>query len=245
MKNTGYLLLFIIGISIQGFSQETLMNPTNNTANKKLLKADTSVMSWFMLQDSLKIPIGNIQTDIEKKNEQIYIITTVSMKQAAGKWIDSTVVGARNFKPIYHSSYNQQRDMILKFGEKITGYYLDKQTNTNSPISEVASSPFFDSNFYPQLLRLLPLKNGYSTAIAIFDYNPKAKTGVLSATLKNTETTSIVFNGKQTQVWKLTTTDDISNNTANTSYFIEKTTRKLLKQEVDFGGRKMLMELIE
>tara|TARA_R110002051_G_scaffold87713_4_gene154471 strand:+ start:8138 stop:8260 length:123 start_codon:yes stop_codon:yes gene_type:complete len=37
--------------------------------------------------------------------------------------------------------------MVLKFGDKITGYYLDKQTNTKTPISEEARNSYFDSNF--------------------------------------------------------------------------------------------------
>ncbi len=67
--------------------------------------------------------------------------------------------------------------MVLQFVEKITGYYLDKQTGTTTQISEKTEAPFFDSNFYPQLLRLLPLKKNYATTISIFDYNPKSKSG--------------------------------------------------------------------
>tara|TARA_R110002051_G_scaffold188453_1_gene257853 strand:+ start:5793 stop:6530 length:738 start_codon:yes stop_codon:yes gene_type:complete len=245
MKKTLYIVLFIFGTSVQLFSQETLLSPANNTANKNYIKSESYVMSWFMLADTRKIEIGSIQTQIQKGKETINIITTVNMKQSPAKWIDSTIVAAQSLKPLYHSSYNQQRDMVLKFGQKVTGYYLDKQTATKTQISEESNQSYFDSNFYPQLLRLLPLKEGYSNTISIFDYNPKAKTGVLKATIKSTENTTINFNGEEKQVWKVTATDDLSNNTAITTYYIEKTTRQLLKQEMDFGGRKMLMELVE
>jgi len=245
MKNTLYILLFIFGASAQVFSQETLLSPSNNTANETLIKSETSEMSWFMLQDTLKIKIGSILTKIQKEKERIYIITSVDMKQSTTKWIDSTIVENQTFKPLYHSSFNQQRDMVLEFREKITGYYLDKQTDTKTEISEKVDKPFFDSNFYPQLIRLLPLENGYSNTISIFDYNPNSKIGAITATIKNTEETSISFNGKKTQVWKVETTDDISNNTAKMIYFIDKSTRKILKQEIDVGGRKMLMELVK
>jgi len=245
MRNILYLLLFIIGTSVQVFAQETVLSPINNTANKKFMKRETSKMSWFMLKDSLKIQIGSIQTQIQKEKDKIYIITKVNMKQSPTKWIDSTIVEAQTFKPIYHSSFNQQRDMVLKFGEKITGYYVDKQTGTKTEISEKTKKPFFDSNFYPQLIRLLPLKNNYSSTISIFDYNPTSKIGVITATVKKTEETTINFNGKEKQVWKVETTDEISNNTAINTYYIEKSTRQILKQEIDFGGRKMLMELVE
>jgi hypothetical protein len=120
--------------------------------------------------------------------------------------------------------------MVLKFGEKITGYYLDKQTGKKTEISEETDKPFFDSNFYPQLIRLLPLKERYSNTISIFDYNPVSKIGVITATIKNTEETTINFNGKKKQVWKVETTDDISNNVAISTYYIDKSTRKILKQ---------------
>lgn len=135
--------------------------------------------------------------------------------------------------------------MVLKFGEKISGYYLDKQSGNRTKISEIAETPFFDSNFYPQFIRLLPLEENYTTTISIFDYNPKSKTGVITATIRKTEQDTINSNGEIKQVWKVEVTDDISNNSAISTYYIEKSTRKILKQEIDVGGRKMLMELIE
>lgn len=245
MKKTLYIVLFTLGTSIQILSQETPLSPKNNPAIKDLIKSETSEMNWFMFQDTLKVQIGKVHTEIQKKKKKIYIITTVDMAQSPTKWIDSTVVGTRNFEPKYHSSYNQQRDIVLNFGEKITGYYLDKKTEAKTEISEVAETSFFDSNFYPQLIRFLPLKDGYSNTIAIFDYNPIAEIGEITATIKNTEETTINFNGNERLVWKVETTDDISNNSAVSTYYIDTRTRKILKQEIDFGGRKMVMKLVE
>lgn len=245
MRNILCFLLFIFGPFNQVFSQENLLSPSYNTANKSLIKSETYEMSWFMVKDSLKVEIGIIRTQIQKDKAKIYIITTVNMKKSPTKWIDSTIVETQTFKPIYHSSFNQQRAMVLKFGEKITGYYLEKQTDTKTEISEKADKPFFDSNFYPQLIRLLPLKNNYTNTISIFDYNPTAKVGVITATVKSTQETTINFNEKQKQVWKVETTDDISNNSSLSTYYIDTKTRKVLKQEINFGGRKMLMELVE
>jgi hypothetical protein len=135
--------------------------------------------------------------------------------------------------------------MVLKFDEKITGYYLDKQTSTKTQISEEAHKPFFDSNMYPQFIRLLPLKNCYSNTISIFDYNPKSKIGVITATIKNTEKSTMEHNGELKQIWKVETTDEISDNSTTSTYYIDLDTRKILKQEIDFGVRKMVMKLIE
>ncbi|SEL50881.1 hypothetical protein SAMN04487910_2670 [Aquimarina amphilecti] len=245
MKKIICLLLFILGASTQVTSQEIPLNPQNNPADMNLLESGTSKMSWFMVKDSIEIKIGDVHTEIRKEKDSISIITTIVMKQSPSKWVDSTVIRTHNFEPIYHSSFNQQRDMVLKFDKKITGYYLDKQTSTKTQISEEADKPFFDSNFYPQLIRLLPLKDGYSNTISIFDYSPKSKIGVITATIKNTEKSTTEYNGELKKVWKVETTDEISDNSATSTYYIDMSTREILKQEIDFGGRKMIMKLVE
>tara|TARA_R110000744_G_scaffold208401_2_gene327072 strand:+ start:10440 stop:11177 length:738 start_codon:yes stop_codon:yes gene_type:complete len=245
MKKTVYSLIFILGISTQVICQELPLSPNNNPADMALIKSEDSKMSWSMVNDSNEIQIGEVRTKIQVEKDEILIETTVEMNQSPGKWIDSTVVSKTNFKPIYHSSYNQQRDMVLKFDNKITGYYLDKESGNKTQISEQTDRAFFDSNFYPQLIRFLPLKDGYSNNISIFDYNPKSKTGVMTATIKNTKNTTTNYREEVKGVWKVETTDEISNNSAITTYYIDMSTRKILKQEIDFGGRKMIMRLIE
>ena len=70
------------------------------------------------------------------------------------------------------------------------------------------------------------------------------KIGVITATIKNTEETNIHFKGKNRRVWKIKTTDDISDNAVISIYYIEMSTRKILRQEINAGERKMIMELM-
>ena len=245
MKTKTLLLLVIVIFSKNLSAQEPRISPENNPFDSKLIKSETTNMVWFMVQDTLKVELGKVKTEIQKKGNDLYVITTVDMKQAPMKWVDSTIAKISNLKPIYHASYNMQRDMVLRFSEQVTGYYFEKKTNTKTPISETIIEPYFDSNIYPQLIRWLPLKENYSTIISIFDYNPKAKIGVITATIKNTIDTDINFMGENRRVWKVETTDEISNNSTITTYYIDMKTRKVLKQEIDLGGRKMLMELIK
>jgi len=245
MKKLLYTLSIVLATSFQAFGQNAPLTPEHNPADNSLTQTETYQMGWFMLNDTLKIKIGTVHTEIQKEKENTYIITTVDMQRAPTKWVDSTIVATENFSPIYHSSYNQQRDMVLDFSDKVTGYYLDKQSGKKTKISENVDKSFFDSNFYPQLIRWLPLKKGYAQVISIFDYNPKAEIGVLTATIKNTEETTLDLNGSKKQVWKVTVTDDISKNTAISTYYIERQSRKLLRQEIDLGGRKMFMELMD
>lgn len=245
MKYMLYIIVFIVNTTLSTFAQEKQLTPLNHPANERLLRTETYIMDWLMLTDTTEVKIGEVETQIQKKDAVIYLITKVKMNQSSDKWVDSTVVSSENFKPIYHASYNKQRDMVLKFNKNVTGYYLDKQTGLKTEILEETYQPFFDSNFYPQLIRLLPLKENYSATISIFDYNPKSKIGVITATIKNTKKTNEIFNDVSIDVWKIEVTDDISDNNTWNTYYIDARTRKLLKQEIDFGGRKMIMRLIE
>ncbi|WP_051554594.1 hypothetical protein [Maribacter antarcticus] len=101
MKKILYILPVTFGTSLQFFSQERLLSPLNNTTVKSFVNAETSEMNWFMLKDSLKIQIGNVQTVIQKEKESIYIITTVNMKKSPTKWVDSTIVETLTFTPLY------------------------------------------------------------------------------------------------------------------------------------------------
>lgn len=145
IRLTTITLLIMAGLTAKG--QEKTLSPENNPANIKLVKDNVSAMTWYMFNDSVRIELGTVITEIKTDRKKLYVVTTVNMSQISTKWIDSTVVSLQNFKPLYHSSYNQQRDMVLNFSSKVTGYYLDKITGTRTDISENVDKPFFDSNF--------------------------------------------------------------------------------------------------
>lgn len=229
------------GLNANG--QEIILSPENNPVDIRLVKDNVSVMTWYLFNDTVRIELGTVKTEIKTDQKKLYIVTRVNMNQISTKWIDSTVVGLQNFKPLFHSSYNDQRDMVLNFSNKVTGYYLDKISGTRIDISENVDKPFFDSNFYPQLLRWLPLEEGYTDTISIFDYNPNGEIGIVTATILSTEEATIDFNGNLRKVWKVVTTDEISKNTTVNSYYIEMETRNILMQEIDMNDRKMVMEL--
>lgn len=44
------------------------------------------------------------------------------------------------------------------------------------------------------------------------------------------------LNGKK--VWAVKTTDDISDNTTNLTYYIDPETRKIMRQDIDMSGKK-------
>jgi hypothetical protein len=241
MKNI-LITVLLVFTSLSSFGQESTITPLNNSFDSKFIKNENYEMSWFMEMDTTKIEIGKIKTEIKRIKNNVLIITSVKMNQVQTKWIDSTLARKSDLKPIYHSSFNQQRDMVLHFDEKVTGYYFDKKTNIKSEITETTSESYFDSNLYPQLIRWLPLHNGFQKTISIFDYNPSAKTGIMKAFIKNVVKGKIPGKSDK-EVWIVTITDDISDNKVIMTYYIDCNNKQLIRQEINMPGRKMVMEL--
>ncbi|MPS72089.1 MAG: hypothetical protein E2590_02975 [Chryseobacterium sp.] len=233
------LILLIIG-SAQFFSAQDILSPNNVKLDSKYIQDESSEVSWSMENAGSKIEIGKVTTEFKKLNKKDLLIkTTVKMKQAPEAWVDSTIVKISNFLPVYHSSFNSMRDMSLRFTKnKVTGYYLDKKTQKKDMIDEATTSSYFDSNSYPALIRFLPLTENYSTEISIFDYNPTAKKGVIKAYIEKVEKSE--YNGKK--VWAVKSTDDIQDRKSESIYYIDPVTRKVLKQEINTNGKRMIIE---
>lgn len=237
-------ILFLLILSSANFFAQNLLSPENSGINSKLIKDETTEAVWYAEKADTKIEIGTIITEIKRLNKtNLLIKTMVKMKQTPdAKWTDSTLVKTSNFAPIYHSSYNVNRDMALKSGkDKVTGYYLDKKSQKKDMI-EIPAAHYFDSSSYAMLIRYLPLKENYTAEISIFDYNPKSeKKGMMKAYILDTQKTE--YKGKP--VWIVKTNDDISGKTSTTTYYIDTTTRKIIKQDMDMAGRKMSLEMIQ
>ncbi|MDM1554453.1 MULTISPECIES: hypothetical protein [Chryseobacterium] len=235
--------IFLLLISSTHFFSQQLLTPQNAGINSKLIKDEISEAIWYADNAGSKTEIGSIITELKKVNKtDLLIKTTVKLKQAPdAQWTDSTLVKTSDFSPVYHSSYNMMRDMVLKSGkEKVSGYYLDKKSQKKD-IVDLPATEYFDSSSYAMLIRFLPLKENYTAEISIFDYNPKSeKKGMMKAYILDTQKTE--YKGKP--VWAVKTNDDISNKASTVTYYIDPETRKIVKQEMDMGGRKMFLEMI-
>ncbi|MDV7697621.1 hypothetical protein N6B72_11870 [Chryseobacterium soli] len=234
-----FLILLLIS-STSVFSQK-LMNPNNSTIDAKLIKEETSDAVWYAEIAGQKIKIGTITTELKKLNKtDLLIRTSVRLEKAPdAKWTDSTIVKTVNFEPVYHSSFNMMRDMVLKSGKtKVTGYFLDKKSQKKDNI-EMEAADYFDSSSYPVMLRFIPLKENYKAEISIFDYNPNAKKGLIKAYVLDVK--KVDYIGKK--AWAVKTTDDIADKTSIVTYYIDPETRKVLKQDMDLNGRKMTLEM--
>ena len=240
-----YIALFIVSLSTLLANAQTKLVPAKNVVDKKWLTNRQYQMIWYALRDTAKFEIGMITTTVNNANDKITVITNVSVKKGSTPWIDSTVASVNDMRPIYHSSYNTRRDMVLNFGKIVTGYYNDKMKKTATSISDTTKEEYFDSNLYPSLITWLPLKEGYKQDIAIYDYNPAGKIGVINASVQDVKkgTYQSPVSGDH-NVWVVTVVDDIVGE-GKTTYYIDVADRKLWKQEIETAGRKMLLQLVE
>lgn len=234
--------LFLLILSSANFFSQKLLTPENSGIDSKLIKDETSEAVWYAENAGSKMEMGHIITELKKLNKtDLLIRTTVKLKQAPdANWVDSTIVKTSNFIPVYHSSYNMMRDMVLKSDkDKVTGYYLDKKSGKKDIVDSPAKN-YFDSSSYAMLIRFLPLKENYTADISIFDYNPNTeKQGLMKAYISEVKKSD--YKGKP--VWEVKTTDDISSKASTTTYYIDPQTRKIVKQDMDMKGRKMSLEI--
>ncbi|AZA78003.1 hypothetical protein EG347_10975 [Chryseobacterium sp. G0186] len=235
--------IFILLISSTHLFSQKLLTPANSSIDQSLIKDETTESVWYAENAGAKVEIGHIITELKNVNTtDLLIKTTVKMKQMPdANWVDSTLVKTANFQPIRHSSFNAKRDIVLQFNKNyVTGYHFDKKTGKRNQIN-MAATDYFDSSSYPMVIRFSPLKKNYLPELVIFDYNSDIKKGKQKAYIKDVQETE--FDGRK--VWAVKTTDDITDLEATVTYFIDVETRKILKQDMQLGERKMTMEMVK
>lgn len=220
------------------------LTPSTKSVEKRWIKNEAYKMAWYMVRDTVQTEIGTVSTQLMTDKDRLIAVTSVTMKGMKGDWIDSSICVRNTLSPVRHASYNRQRYMVLNFGKVVTGFYRDKMRKKATTINDTTVTPYFDSNLYPVLIRWLPLKEGFTQQIAIYDYNPSAKIGVISASVN--KVSSDTYTSKTSglrNVWAVNVTDQISN--GKSTYFIDKKDRRLWKQTIEADGRSMMMVIIE
>ncbi|MHA4844322.1 DUF3108 domain-containing protein [Flavitalea antarctica] len=237
-----FLFVFLFLLPAFAFSQ-ILLKPGHPCIEYQRISDEKASMIWYLMQDTTKIEIGRVSSDIRTDSVNLTVITTVKMRHAPAASVDSIVADRNSLKPVYHASYNHQRDMIIRYDSMITGYYADKQKNSTIAINDNPSMDCFDSNLYPTLIRWLPLKTGFSKDLAIYDFNPNGKTGVMKVSVIAVRRCDYLYQDKEVKkVYLVTVKDDISSGT--TTYYIDVETRKLWKMIIASGEQKMMMEAV-
>lgn len=119
-------------------------------------------MACYTVNSGSESAIGTFTIGINTTNDKLSL-TTITALTGLEEWKDTSISDLSTFKPIYRASHNTMKDMVLHFGNDVTGYYVDKKTGKKNQIKEAGDKYFVDSYTYPFILSLLPLTSGYST----------------------------------------------------------------------------------
>ncbi|GMQ30724.1 hypothetical protein [Algoriphagus confluentis] len=244
MKNLFLFVFLLIGFPCVS---QVKVQPGMEIFDAKWLTDRTWKMNMVMVSNGSSRELGIIQNDWRKKGGELEIITQVVLPGLPPQsWVDSLTVDWLTLAPIRHKSVNMQRDILINYGSKVDGYYLDKGTKVKTPFSYSVKEPVFDSGFYLSLFQLMFLESIDSPIeVNIFDFKPEGKQGVLKAFITNVEIgwhTSKT--GEKIEVWIVESYDTIGNQNKTISY-ISKSTRNLIKQEtLDNQGNGMILEII-
>jgi len=235
--------VILVLICTTGNAQPRL-TPGKESFEKKWIRNEIYQMTWFAMKDTAKFEMGEVMTQVLKDKNYLTIVTTVNMKNSKAPWVDTTIASIKTLSPVRHASYNMQRDMVLDFGKIVTGYYHDKQKQQDHVLMDTTTADYFDSNLYPALIAWLPLTEGYKQDISIYEYNPAGKMGIIKASIKQVSSGTYASDKSGTRdVWIVTVADEIGDYDKSVMvYYIDKNDRRLWKQEINAGGRKMLMQ---
>ncbi len=237
------LFFLLLSVCLQPAVAQNVIIPGDQSLEQSFIKLQRYEMDWYMLRDTSKIPFGSVLTEIKKSDKELLLITQVKMNRANAPWIDSSIASLPGLAPVYHSSFNMQRDMVLRFGKIVTGYYYDKLKKTMTELSDTTTGKYFDSNLYPYLLSLVPMKERYTAEFPIFDHNPAGKKGIIRAYIRNVSAGEYLTKRSGVRkVWKVMVQDELgSDQQGSSTYYFDQQDRRLWKQEIQAGGRMMLM----
>ncbi|HEY9260462.1 hypothetical protein [Chitinophaga sp.] len=207
--------------------------------DSKLLKNGKYTLACYAVNNGSEAPIGTFTIGINAANDQL-ALTTITALAGLEEWKDTSISKLDNFKPVYRASHSTLKDMVLHFGNNVTGYYVDKKTGKKTQIQETGNQYFIDSYTYPFLLSLLPLTSGYSTELPVYEYKPTNSDNLKKAVVEEVKNSTWIskYTGKH-DVWEVTVVEP-STDEKSISY-IDKKTRRLWQIDSWSNGQQIRM----
>lgn len=237
--------LFILIAILPGFITAQQILPGSSQLQAKWIQNSTYTMKWYMLNDTARKEVGEINTTIKRQDQTVIVSQQVKINGMRDPWVDSTIADLKSFAPIYHSSSNSQRTMQLQFkGPLVSVVYINNINKKTQNFSDTTTGSFFDSNIYPNLLAWLALKPGFKADIPVYNWNSVSDNGVVNVKVEDVkEQNYSLTNGQTVPVFVISVKDEISH--SSSTYIIGKSDRRTYEIQTSAGPRKMLMKLVE
>lgn len=207
--------------------------------DSKLLKDSKNTLVCYLVNNGNEQAIGTFTIGVNTTGGKLTFTATTAIAGLEA-WKDTAVSDLNTFKPIYVASHNTMKDMVLHFGNDITGYHVDKKTGEKKMIKEAGKQSFIDSYSYPLLLSLLPLTSGYKTDLSVFEYKPTNTDNVKKVVVEEVRNNTYVskFTGKH-DVWEVSVVEPATND--KMVCLIDKKTRRLWQMEEMANGQHIKM----
>ena len=234
------ILLLAILLSLLASAQ---IKPASQVSfDSKWIKNEHFNMIFYSVNGTIKTEIGRIKNTIEITNKDNVMQSMVfSSKMFKTDFIDKSLYNLKTLKPILHESSNDQRTIRIKYEDSIRCSYKGMNDKKNLKHTEInkLNQNYFDSSTYQNIIRWLPLKNGYKKDLDLYNYDPNSTIGFMKAHI--TEVITEDYKTKKEgirKVFKVTEFFDKS----KTVHFIDLENRRLWKLEVNDGKVVIIRE---
>ena len=238
-----YPLTILLALTAYIGQAQTGLVPGKNILDKKYLKNGSYEMALFMESEGQLEEAFAFTLDINYTGKTLSVYTTMTMVFTPDDpTTDTSISDGTTFKPIYRSSRSKAHEMVVNYGENVSGYYYDKETEKRYTIKEKGKA-FFDSYTYPYLLGLLPLTEGYTNELTVFDFKPDKpdnSTYLKKARIEGVKSDVYVskLSGEH-KVWQISVYEDTTKDSF--VYYVDQETRRIWKIDFVLHGTHMML----
>lgn len=233
-----FLFNVVLLFSLNFVNAQQRIYPSPGIVGKQFLHDDMFSFKLYGLRDSIKLALGNLQViiSVDKEAQRLIYIQKTEIGPANFKdvLIDSAVISTKDFSPIYQSTRRQGDETMLYFeGNRVKGeWYV---FNRSRDITDSTTPPFFNYHILPLLVCWLPLKEGESYEMPVYDFIV-GRHSMTSVSITKIET---IYREKR-EIRKITVEEHIRKN-SRSIFYVDANSHKLLQVDIEKGERKTQM----
>lgn len=214
---------------------QIILKPGSKEFDFGKLKASSVEMELLAQSKTGFIPVGSFSVSVKPTAKTISVFTVLEMYANKEKYFDTTIADLNTLQPVYRSSRNPSKEMVLSYGKEIKGFYYDRAGNTTIAINESTDKSVFDGYIYPYVFSAMPLTLGYRAKLQVYDYKPGNGSNFSTTTIVSVKNNiyKSQYSGEH-KVWQVNVHEESTNDWYD--YFIDKESSRIWKIEMKTGG---------
>tara|TARA_R110000868_G_scaffold131361_4_gene341408 strand:+ start:6905 stop:7612 length:708 start_codon:yes stop_codon:yes gene_type:complete len=234
MKNILAIIVITIVTTINAQSKKTFQS--------KWIKNENYTMLFYAVNDTTKVEMGKIKNSIElTPSDYIKQSMIFSSPMFKSDFKDNSLYTRKTLTPILHISSNDKRSIQIIYKGSIKCSYIDMQNGKKQAHTEMNNSKllYYDSSTYQNIIRWLPLKEGYKEELDVYNYDPNTTIGFMK--VKITDVSHDNYKTQKSGIREVFRVTEFFGE-SKTVHFIDKVDRRLWKVEVNDGKVIMLRQ---